>query len=111
MKMSWAQVTLPGRAFDDVTDQQDLNRPFRLIGAFSDAELVRLVEFVRSGPGIAGASGRVIVARTSPIAEVERKADGLVEVRLPVGEYEQQLVTLRAAGESWSLVQIGTVIN
>ncbi len=111
MKTSWAQVELPGRALDDVRDQRDLNRPFRLVGDFGDAELVRLVEFVRSGPAIAGATGTNVVTRTSPIVHVERKADGLVEVQLPLGEWEQQFVTLRPAGDSWSLVRIDKVIN
>lgn len=111
MRMSWAQVKLPGRAFDDIRDEQDVNRPFRLVGAFEDAELVRLVEFLRSGPDIAGAAGTDIVARTSPIAHVERKPDGLVEVQLLLDEWEQQVVTLRPAGDSWSPVRIEKVIN
>jgi hypothetical protein len=111
MKMSWAQVALPGRAFEDIRDEKDLNRPFRLVGAFGDTELVRLVEFVRSSPEIAGTISPNVVTRTSPIAHVERKSDGLIEVRLRLGEWEQQFVTLRPTGDSWSVVRIDRVIN
>lgn len=112
MKMSWAQVALPGRAFEDVRDQQDVNRPFRLVGAFGDAELVRLIEFVRSGPSVIGADGPRALTPTLPIAHVEqRRPDGLVEVRLRVDEWRQQVGTFRSAGGDWSLVNAGESID
>jgi hypothetical protein len=37
--------------------------------------------------------------------------DRLVEVRLPINESMQQVVTLRPAGDTWALVQVGASIE
>jgi hypothetical protein len=60
---SWAQVTLPGRTFDDVSAAQDPNRPFRVAGSFRDAELVSPVEFLRPGPQLRDANDARNVTR------------------------------------------------
>jgi hypothetical protein len=51
---SYAQVAIAGRKFDDIQEDQDVNRPFRVIGRFDDPELVQLVAFLRSNPPIPG---------------------------------------------------------
>ena len=103
---SWAQVALTGRDFDGVADPQDVNRPFRVAGVFRDAELVSLVEFIRSGPELRDANGTRSVIRGLPIVSVERKEDGRVDVWLRISESEGHGVWLRPASDGWSLVNI-----
>jgi hypothetical protein len=104
---SWAQVALTGRDFDDVGGAEDLNRPFRLSGAFRDTELVSLVEFVRSGPELRDANGSRVVNRKLPITAVARKEDRDVDVWLRVSESVFQVVTVGGPiGDAWALVNI-----
>ena len=77
---SYAQVSIPGRNFDHIEGDQDLNRPFRVIGYFDDTELVGIVNFLRSNPPTGG--GEVGVIRPWPILSINRKADDSVEVLL-----------------------------
>jgi len=102
----WAQVALPGRNFDDVSGVDDVNRPFRVAGVFRDSELIRLVEFVRSGAEVRAAQGTRAVTRRLPITLVERKPDADVSVELYVDRSEHHIVTIRAVGQEWSVVQI-----
>jgi hypothetical protein len=51
---SYAQVAIPGRQFDKIEGDQDINRPFVVIGDFDDTELVSLVGFLRSNPPTVG---------------------------------------------------------
>ena len=51
---SYAQVAIAGRNFDDIQGDQDMNRPFRIVGRFDDDELVRLVELLRTDPPVRG---------------------------------------------------------
>jgi len=50
----YAQVPLSRTDPDQVTNSRDLNRPFRIVGAFSDEEIVSLVAFIRSSPKVPG---------------------------------------------------------
>lgn len=51
--VTWAQVAVPGRAFEDVTSEQDENRPLTITGDITDADLLSVVRFLRSRPAIA----------------------------------------------------------
>jgi hypothetical protein len=75
---SYAQVMIPGRTFDQIEGDQDINRPFRVIGRFDDTELIRLVEFLRSNPPTRVGGSNAI--RPWPILSIDRKADDSVEV-------------------------------
>jgi hypothetical protein len=46
----YAQVAVPGKPFPRHVGNRDLDRPFRVFGRFSDAELASLVAYVRSSP-------------------------------------------------------------
>ena len=48
--LSWAQVALPGRSFDDVTSESDENQPLIVRGRISDADLISSVRFLRTRP-------------------------------------------------------------
>jgi hypothetical protein len=101
----YAQVAMPGRTFDQIEDDQDMNRPFRVIGRFNDNELVRLVEFLRSNPTMRGGQRNVI--RPWPILVVVRQADNSVEVMLRGAVMQGQAITLRQAGEDWIILLVG----
>ncbi len=103
---SYVQVAIPGRSFDDVQLEQDINRPFSVVGSFDDAELIRLVLFLRTNPttDAPGLSSRV---ETWPILGVIREADQSVRVMLRGGLWSGQLIRLREAGQDWVIVSIG----
>jgi len=68
---SYAQVAIAGKSFDQIQRDQDLNRPFKVVGTFDDAELLSIVNFVRTKyPG-------------SPLRGVER--DGLNPILVSIG--------------------------
>jgi hypothetical protein len=49
---AYAQVAVAGRSFDQIQGDQDVNRPFNVVGAIVDNELLSIVNFVRSSnPG------------------------------------------------------------
>ena len=68
---SYAQVAIPGRSFDQIDDEQDINRPFQVIGNFDDAELVSLVQLLRSNPPTRGMAS----IESSPILSIRRIED------------------------------------
>jgi hypothetical protein len=45
---AYAQVAIAGKSFDQIQGDQDINRPFRVVGTFDDAELLSIVTFVRT---------------------------------------------------------------
>ena len=55
--LTWAQVALPGRLFDDVTSELDENLPLTITGKITDADLVSSVRFIRSRPSIEKPAG------------------------------------------------------
>src|SRR5579864_5324261 len=82
---SYAQVAIPGRNFDQIDGDQDINRPFRVIGRFDDDELVRLVQLIRSHPPTRGTP--IFPYRSSaieawPILSIQRRNDDSVDVSL-----------------------------
>jgi hypothetical protein len=102
---SYAQVAIPGRSFDQIQDEQDVNRPFRVIGSFDDSELVSLVKFLRSNPPTRGGPAEAI--KPWPILDITRRADNSVEVRLRGAVMQGQAITLREAGQDWVIVLVG----
>jgi len=101
---SYAQVAIAGRGFDEIQGDQDINRPFRINGHFEDAELARLVRFLRSTPPTADPVNPI---KLWPIVSVTRQADGLVGVLLREVAMQGQAITLRQAGENWIIVAVG----
>ena len=78
---SYAQVAIAGRNFDDIQGEQDINRPFRVIGRFDDSELVRSIQALRSDPA----------PMRWPILSMTRKPDNSVEVLLRMNAFEGRL--------------------
>jgi hypothetical protein len=101
---SYAHVAVPGRDFDRVDGDRDLNRPFRVNGQFTDAELVSLVSFVRSSPA-GPAAGKEKVEGAWPVGLVAREPDG-IRVSTLRDDLSGQRVTLRSRGQAWEVVEI-----
>jgi hypothetical protein len=99
---SYGQVAIPGRSFDDIRGDQDMNRPFRVIGRLDDDELVRIVQLVRSDPPVRG----VDHIQPLPILSVQRRDDDSVDVTLRGGHLRGQKVTLRQVGQDWLIVSV-----
>jgi hypothetical protein len=100
---AYAQVAIPGRRFDDIRDDHDINRPFRVIGRFEDEELVSLVHFLRSNPPTRGG----VAIQLWPILWNKRNADDSVDVPLMEGPSHGQALTLRRSGQDWEIVSTG----
>jgi hypothetical protein len=60
--LSWAQVALPGRSFDDVKSESDENLPLTITGQITDADLVSSVRFLRTQPPLPQPRPGLIVA-------------------------------------------------
>ena len=101
---SYGQVAIPGRSFDDVHSEWDMNRPFRVIGRFSDDELVRLVQLLRSDPPVRRGFDHI---QPWPILSIQRKDDDSVDVTLRGGNLRGQQVILRQVGQDWVIVSVG----
>jgi hypothetical protein len=98
---SYVQVAIPGRSYDQIDGDQDINRPFRVFGSFDNAELVHLVEFLRSNPPPDAD------IEAWPILSIIRGADDAVEVVLRGTTLSGQTITLRQTGQDWVIVFIG----
>ena len=107
---SYAQVAIPGRSFDDIQGDQDINRPFRVVGRFDDEELVSLVRLLRSNPK------SPFSIESWPILSVRRNEDDCcdngrrfasVEVLLRETDTGGQVIKLRQAGQDWIIVAVG----
>ncbi len=108
----YAQV--PARGNDaGVQGAADLNRPFRVLGVFSDDDLAELARLVRASPpnpsfkGAAGAMGSHVEG-SWPIGLVLRRDDGSVEIDLlrPEQNKQGQRVQVRRDDVGWTVVQV-----
>jgi hypothetical protein len=65
----YAQVAITGRSFDQIQGDQDINRPFRVIGRFDDSELAGAVQSLRSDPGAHGVANPVHGSRNPQFSD------------------------------------------
>src|SRR5215831_5638770 len=102
---TYAQVAIPGREFDQIEGDQDINRPFHVIGNFDDTELVGLVRFLRSNPPtIEGESNAI---QPWPILSITRGADRSVQVTLRGAIMQGQEITVRQTDHDWTIIRVG----
>ena len=115
----WVQVRLPARLWTDVRSTDDPNWPIEVSGELSDADLISLVEFVRSGPvqasGSRGGRGGVRLTPDRQIASVtvdttgRRGGASSIAVALttdsPVGC--QDVLRLERVDGQWSAIYTG----
>jgi len=102
---TYAQVAIPGREFDQIEGDQDINRPFHVIGNFDDTELVGLARFLRSNPPTIGGESNAI--RPWPILSINRKGDGSVEIQLRETNWKGQAITVRQTDHNWAIIRVG----
>ncbi len=112
LKGEYAQVSAAARTPDQVPGDRDIRRPFRVSGAFTDAELVSLVTFIRASPRNPEPSPQYFprVEGDQPIGGVWRNADGTVRVSLARADFESQVVELRETDRGWEIVKITFVV-
>jgi len=86
--LTWAQVSLPGRPFDDVKSESDENLPLTITGKITDADLVSSVRYIRSGPSLPRPAGFNLPAVPGPVRAILAPAimhPALPGVRLTLG--------------------------
>jgi hypothetical protein len=93
--VTYAQVAVAGRDFDDVKGEQDDNRPFLVAGPFEVAALSSLAAFVR-GMG-------------QPIVSVVFMPDGSARVLLRRQAMSFNWLMLLREGPTWTVVQQGAL--
>ena len=71
---TWAQVAMPGRAFEDVKNEQDENLPLWIVGDITDADLVSIVRFLRSSPVITVRPGLNLGTVPGPVRGIRAPA-------------------------------------
>jgi hypothetical protein len=105
-KHRYAQLVLPGRAFEQINGERDLNRPFRVHGEFTDEELVSLVTFLRAKPSWLNGVERHPVEADWPVTVVNREPDGTVAASLSRDQWQGQRVILRRRANSWTIIRL-----
>ena len=81
--------------------RRDLAGPFRVFGNFTDAELLTIVQFIRTGPH----GPRENVEGAWPISSTIRERDGSVRVSLIQDDFHGQSVTLERRGDAWRVLK------
>jgi len=100
-----AQVAINGLSFDKVQWRQIFNRPFRVVGAFDDTELLSIAAFLREVQTSKELRIRLLgVRRDLPIRAMRRQSDELVVITLSLNDWSGQDVELRRQGDTWTVV-------
>jgi hypothetical protein len=121
--LTWSTASAEGR-YAQVADAQysefdnDVNvrtkqeRPFRVLGDFSDEELVSLVDYIRTGPSMPRYEGPDYTAigpslsNPEPITNVEKRRDGSVLVRMSSDQIGGFLATVVRVEGAWRLTSV-----
>ena len=110
----YAQVPVRGTDPARVAGGGDLNRPFRVVGSFTDEDLIAIVDYIRSSPVArdrANQRGPFTdrVRGQWPIGLIVRNADGVEVTWLEPKDREKsgQRATLRRDGRLWTLTRVG----
>ena len=96
---------------DQIPGDRDIRRPFRVMGAFSDQDLLSLVAYIRSSPP--NPRNDRYLARVEgswPFTRVARNPDGTIDVGLARDDMSAQRVRLRQTDRGWEIVEIGFVV-
>jgi len=101
----YAQVAIPGRPFDDIQDDHDLNRPFRVLGKFEDEEIIGIVNSIRSQAGKVRYGFETI--QPWPILGVDYDPNGSIRVMTWEKFVQGQSMLLRREGNDWVITSVG----
>jgi hypothetical protein len=105
--LSYAQVSIAGRSFDQIQGDDDLNRPFMLKGNPTDADLVDVVAVLRASRAYSYPGGGYVAGL--PILNMDWQTNNFVVVDLRDGGIlKQQRATLRKEGDVWVITQVVT---
>jgi hypothetical protein len=99
----YAQVAIPGRPFDEIHNEHDLNRPFRVVGRFEDEDVIGIVNLIRSKAG-AVQNGKIIVPW--PIRSIDHGPDGSIRVMTWEKLLQGQEFSLRREGNNWLITVV-----
>lgn len=92
---------LKHQPFDDIREGQDINRPFRVIGSFSEIKLIQLVRLLQSTLRTADELDRALAAFFLHFV------DDSVQVTVSVtAANRSQIVMLRQVGQRWMIVSV-----
>jgi hypothetical protein len=107
---NYAQVVITGRFFEEIRSDLDLNRPFRVLGSFDDTELIRIVNFLRSGPPAPLPGGGSTRVELRPILYMQRQSPTTLSVRLRRAIMSGQSIILEKQGENWMVSKVSNWI-
>jgi hypothetical protein len=113
---SFAQVAIAGRGFYEIENVRDRNRPFFVIGEFSDDELISLVQFARMDTSLRaevsvlpilsvmrGVPQGLLIRNAQGVAAAE--ADGAVTVCFRDSPTSWAWVVVRPKDDAWIFVR------
>lgn len=115
---SWAQVATPGRDFEEILGDRDVNRPFVVGGELTDEEIVTAITFIRTSP-TNPVPPSMLPARTDPasifidvkgnwpVNRVVRTREGTVRIDLFESDHSGQAVTLERRDGKWKIIRVG----
>lgn len=115
----YAQVMLPSGSFNQSISHTALDRPFRVFGKFSDAELIELVAYIRSNPTMPpipdGPDGTSYgppdqLAGHRPLIQLSRVDRNSVEIWLADSTHSGQHATLRYRAGAWHVDEISLYV-
>jgi hypothetical protein len=105
----YAQVTDDPDGFGtDLTIGSPSERPMRVVGEFTDQELLSLVKYVRSSPRTRLPDGTegMSISGSDPILEVERQSDISAEVTLSFDGGSGQTATIVRTRTGWHVINV-----
>jgi hypothetical protein len=115
----YAQVALPGSSFGQSFSHTALDRPFRVVGKFSDAELTALVAYIRSRPqmppipddpdGTSHGPPKQLDGHR-PLIQLNRIDRSSVEILLWYSPWSGQSATLRYRAGAWHVDEISLYV-
>jgi hypothetical protein len=88
--------------------RSESERPIRVMGRFSDADLLGLVAYIRSGPGPRYPRGvfGMTVSTDVPIQDIEQQPDGSVWVRLTGDGVSGETAIVIRARRGWRIREV-----
>lgn len=112
-KCHYAQVSLKDKTFaSDFTLPSGVDRPFSVTGKIRDSDLIALVDFIRTSPGmpVKGVCPGTVEGN-DPIMSVEEEARGSYKIMTEIHEGMGQSITVKLQDDGWKLLQIGIWIS
>ena len=105
---AYVQVLTSSASSVGMAIQNELERPIRVTGSFSDSDLETLVKYIRSEPRLPPEHGPSEVRGGSiPIEDIKQQADGSVQVTLSADGISGETAIVTRTPKGWRISQIG----